>query len=207
MAWAPNYAGVEELAAYLRIGDSADDVEMNLALAAASRAIDKATHRQFGQVDTPEPRYYTARPDPVRDRWIVATDDLMDDSGLTVAFDTEGDETYTDAITMWALRPVNAAQTGWPWHDLVLRPPDGVAVDDRDAGVRVTARWGWTLVPDPIRQATLLQASRILTRRESPYGIAGSPDAGSEMRLLAKVDPDVEVAVAAYIRDQGMGFA
>lgn len=207
MPWEPDYATAAELKAFVRIDDTLDDAQIALALTAASRAVDNATHRQFGQVAAPEERFYTAREDPVHDRWIVAVDDLMDTTGLTVAFDTEGDETYSTAITLWATRPVNAAQYNRPWHDLVLRPPDGVEVTDTDAGVRVTARWGWTAVPNAVKEATLLQASRLLSRRDSPFGVAGSPDAGSEVRLLAKVDPDVEVALAPYRRSNGMGFA
>ena len=50
------------------------------------------------------------------------------------------------------------------------------------------------------QEATLLQASRLAARRDSPFGVAGSPDAGSEMRLLARVDPDVAVALEPYRR-------
>lgn len=53
-------------------------------------------------------------------------------------------------------------------------------------------------VPDSIKLACLLQASRFFIRREAPFGIAGSPEAGSELRLLAKVDPDVEVILGPY---------
>jgi hypothetical protein len=62
-------------------------------------------------------------------------------------------------------------------------------------GVTISAVWGWDEVPTTVEQATLLQASRFHARRFSPYGVAGSPEAGSEMRLLAKLDPDVELAL------------
>ena len=64
----------------------------------------------------------------------------------------------------------------------------------------VTAKFGWPEVPSSIKQATLMQASRFLIRRESPYGVAGSPDAGTEIRLLARLDPDVAVAIRPYYR-------
>jgi hypothetical protein len=69
--------------------------------------------------------------------------------------------------------------------------------------VQVTATWGWTAVPATIKKATLLQASRFYKRRDAPFGVAGSPDMGSEMRLLAKVDPDVEVMLGDYRRKWG----
>ncbi|NIL59971.1 phage gp6-like head-tail connector protein, partial [Salinispora arenicola] len=64
----------------------------------------------------------------------------------------------------------------------------------------ITAPWGWPAIPTAVVLATQLQASRLLTRRDSPYGVAGSPQDGSEMRLLARVDPDVEVVLRPYVR-------
>jgi hypothetical protein len=46
----------------------------------------------------------------------------------------------------------------------------------------------------------LLQASRLDFRRVAPAGVAGSPETGSEVRLLARVDPDVAVSLKDYIR-------
>jgi hypothetical protein len=55
-------------------------------------------------------------------------------------------------------------------------------------------------VPSAVKLATRLQASRFMARRDSPYGVAGSPDAGSEIRLLSRVDPDVAVALRGFSR-------
>jgi len=60
--------------------------------------------------------------------------------------------------------------------------------------------WGWSAVPVPVKEATYLQASRFHSRRDSPYGIAGSPDQGSELRLLSRVDPDVAVSLSDFVR-------
>lgn len=54
-------------------------------------------------------------------------------------------------------------------------------------------------VPPTITAACLLQASRFWKRRDAPFGIAGSPVLGNEMRLLAKLDPDVEVMLWNYV--------
>jgi hypothetical protein len=58
--------------------------------------------------------------------------------------------------------------------------------------VKVTATFGWPAVPAEVRQAALIQAVRLFKRKGSPFGIAGSPEDGSEMRLLSRLDPDVE---------------
>lgn len=52
-------------------------------------------------------------------------------------------------------------------------------------------------VPDAIKQACLIQASRIFSRKSSPYGIAGSPETG-ELRLLNSLDVDVQQLLAGF---------
>ncbi|HEY9418037.1 MAG TPA: phage gp6-like head-tail connector protein [Pseudonocardia sp.] len=188
MAWAPAYVDPEDLNRFVRVDDTVDDVEAGLAIEAASRAVDAFTGRQFGLVDAAEARRYTAR--PRSGRWVADIDDLMTVVGLAV-------EGPSGAVTGYDLMPVNAAQEGRPWTRLAV---DGVCE------VTVTAQWGWTVVPEPVKQATLLQASRFLARRDSPYGIAGSPDQGSELRLLSRVDPDVAVILGPYVR-RGFVFA
>lgn len=200
MAWQPDYTTSSDMRAFLRIDDGWDDAQLALAITAASRSIDHSCRRQFGKADAPEARAYTAFYDPTRDRWVVPVDDLMDMTGLVVKFDTDSDETYTSTITSYGLRPANAAQRGRPWEDLVIHPNSAVLPDDREAGVQVTALWGWAAVPDAVKEACLLQASRLMARRDSPFGTSGTAEARTELRLLAKVDPDVEVSLADYKR-------
>lgn len=193
MAWAPDYATVAELRSFLRIPDTADDAELALAVTAASRAVDNHCHRQFGKVAAPEPRRYTACWDRRRRRWLVDVDDVQDLAGLSVVVDAGTVDVYT-------LEPVNAALVGKPYEGLVVEPEAAVKPTTEEYGVTVTATWGWSAVPVPVEQATLLQASRLHARRFSPYGVAGSPEAGSELRLLAKVDPDVAVSLTGLVR-------
>jgi len=180
MTWAPDYAEIDDLAAYVRIADDDDDVQLGLAIATSSRAIDRHCRRQFGLVAAPEVRYYEPRWDRRLCRWVVDVDDLMTTVGLLV---------NGDVVVDPVLLPRNASTESRPWTSLAVDVSEEAAV---------TARWGWMAIPDPVKQACLLQSSRIFARRGSPYGIAGSPEAGNELRLLAKVDPDVAVALAPY---------
>lgn len=193
MAWAPDYVSASELAAFMRIDDSDDDVQLALAVSAASRAVDNHCNRQFGQVGVAEQRLYTAEWDRRRCRWVVPIDDLMDDTALTVT--TEAGE-----IDSYVLEPVNAKQKGRPAERLVVKPGSSVSPTGEEHGVTASAPWGWTTVPDPVKEATLLQGSRVHSRRTSPFGIAGSPETGSEVRLLARVDPDVAVSLSPFVR-------
>lgn len=200
MAWQPDYATTAELRSFVRVLDTDDDTQIGLAIAAASRSIDRSTGRQFGVVSVAEARYYTARYDALRSRWAIPIDDLMTTTSLAVAFDSDGDETYADTITDYALRPRNAAVSSWPWTELAVLTTSDVTPTAAPEAVRVTAVWGWTEVPDAVKEACLLQSSRFLARRDAPFGVAGSAQIGSELRLLAKVDPDVEVILRPYRR-------
>jgi hypothetical protein len=193
MPWAPDYVTLPEMKSYLRLTGTADDVELALDITAASRAVDSTTYRQFGQVAAAEARIYTARWSDTLCRWVIVVDDLMDQTGLTVAI-------AAGPITLYTLNPANAAQRARPWTRIVVSDVSTVKPKGEAGEVTVTGKWGWTAVPDTVKLATKLQSSRFFKRRDAPFGIAGSPDTGSEMRLLAKVDPDLAVALKPYIR-------
>jgi hypothetical protein len=63
--------------------------------------------------------------------------------------------------------------------------------------VRVTAKWGWPAVPDTVVQATLIQASRLYRRKDSPEGVLGSAEWGTVR--LGRVDPDVYALIQQLI--------
>ena len=80
MPWQPAYATPEELAHYN--GDAASSTmtaELTLAVETASRSVDRACGRQFGSLDDPQARYYTARYDAGRRQWVIDTDDFATD--------------------------------------------------------------------------------------------------------------------------------
>lgn len=200
MSWKPDYVTLAEVKDYLDISDTADDALLAIYISAASRAIDTATNRQFGKTGGAEERFYRAEFRPDRGVWVAVIDDLMSTTGLAVAND-DG-----DALTDYRLEPRNAAAEGRPWTRLVVGRDSAVAPAYPDYELGVTAdTWGWTAVPATINGAARQQTSRFFARRESPYGVAGSPDMGSEIRLLAKVDADVAVMVAGYVRTRRPG--
>jgi Phage gp6-like head-tail connector protein len=195
MTWAPDYVTLAELKSYLRISDTDDDAQLALYITAASRAVDDYAHRQFGKVATTEARVYPARWDRHRGRWVVEVDDLQTTTGLVVQIGGV-------AVTDYVLEPRNAVLKGLAWTTLVLgTAAEAVPTVTDEYAVTGTAAWGWTAVPSAIMLATRLQAARFSARRDSPYGIAGSPDQGSELRLLARVDPDVAVSLSKYERN------
>lgn len=203
MAWHPDYLDAEELKSALVIADEVDDVEIGVAITAASRAIDHFTGRQFGKDDEGAIRYYPAR--ALGASGAVEIDDLMDTTGLVVKVDENNDGSF--ALTLgiddvagqgFRLYPLNAAADGRPWTE--IRGLGGRTFPQRPRAVEVTAAFGWAAVPALVKQAALIQAARFFKRKDAPFGVAGSPDTGSEMRLLARLDPDVEMLLATVRR-------
>jgi hypothetical protein len=208
VTWAPDYVTVAVLKSYLRITDTADDVFLALWATTASRNVDEFCQRQFGKVATAEARVYT----PVWDRhlrkYVTQFDDLQDVTGLIVTTE-DGTVLTSDDYTLW---PRNAVAKGRPYerittpgrNDLTLF---GAYRDDLTLSapylgeLTVTASWGWTAVPSAVSTGLFLQAARLAARRDSPFGIAGSPGEGSEIRLLAQLDPDFRTALKPLRRN------
>lgn len=193
MAWAPDYVTATDLKGFLRITDTVDDAQLAFAITAASRAVDKHCNRQFGLLAAVEDRVYTARWDVALGKYVLDVDDLMTSTGLAV--------TGAAAITDYTLRPSNADLNGRPWTRVIVNSGGRDSLD----GITVTAKWGWSAVPVAVQQAALLQASRFFKRKDAAFGVAGSPELGSELRLLAKVDPDVAVVLGPYQRRRRVG--
>ena len=193
MPWAPDYVTLAEARAFERIDptDTLDDAELQMWITAASRGVDHACHRQFGQLDAPAAFTYTSRDvyyDVARDVWVLAVDDLPGNATALV----DG-----DAATVSGYEPANAVAQGWPRTRVTFA---GDTWTHLPGQLVLTAAWGWPAVPEAVKGAVKLQLSRWSARRDSPYGIAGSPDQGSELRLLARLDPDVAVLLAPYQR-------
>ena len=201
MVWRPDYATTAQVKAFLGITDSVDDTEIASAITAASRTIDRATSRQFGKSDTATARSYNAvwdrhRPTPA---WVVMIDDLFDATGLVV---TIGGVTVTAAN--YTLEEVNALADGRVYTSLVF----GASAEAKPSvsAPRVdmtTDKWGWPAVPVAILGACKLQTGRFHKRKDALFGVAGSPQDGSEVRLLAQIDPDVRVMLSDYVRRWG----
>lgn len=201
MAWEPDYVTVTEAKTELRITDDVDNATIANKITSASRSIDLFCKRQFGVLAAAEARYYTPWYDEDLRRWVCEIHDIQTTTDLVVKIDTGDDDTYETTLSAsdYILRPRNAASTLRPWTQLAIKSSASQPMRRSDS-VYVEGRWGWTTVPTTIKDATLLQVNRLLFRRDAPAGVAGSPSSGSEIRLLAKLDPDVEVMVKAYQR-------
>lgn len=204
MAWSPDYATATELKAHLRITDTADDLYIADVITAASRAIDHSCGRQFGSEASAVARYYTySNLYWIDGRAAVPIDDLHTTTDLAVAFDDDGDATWgqtvstTTDVILW---PYNASRDGKPWTHLLAHPSATYLFPSSPNGIRVTGRFGWAAVPSVVKTACLIQAARFFARRDAAFGVAGSPEVGSEIRLLDRIDPDVAVLLQGVRR-------
>lgn len=198
MAWAPDYVTSTDFNNYVG-STSLDSVVVATAITSASRLVDEWTGRQFGVVAEAEARTYTARPDYRRGQWVVDVDDVATTDGLLI------DITDYPGVVSVTWEPANAVLQGKVWTRFYVDTDSAVQPTGAPNEVVVTALWGWPSVPTPVKQATLLQANRLATRRKSPHGIAGSPEMGTELRFLARLDPDAQMVLAGYRRRRAVG--
>jgi hypothetical protein len=200
VAWAPDYVSATDIATYLGVGDTVDNAMFGLWATAASRAVDRKCNRQFGKVASVVPRTYRRTPfyDRTTGMWLLDIDDLADTTGLLV----NGVAYASSGAT---LLPDNAAADGRPYTRLGLVSWPYNSYPGMPQSTVVTGLWGWASVPSQVIAACYLQAARWNFRRSAPAGVAGSPDQGSEVRLTARLDPDVATTLIGLSRPRAVG--
>jgi hypothetical protein len=191
-----NYATLSQVKAALRITDQIDDSLLNTSIAAASRFVEGYCDRAFDKASLGTAIYIpTGRMDD------LITDDLT--AITSIAIDEDLDETFSTTLRPIDFQPlpVNARSGGLAFPFSRVRPQeDGYwPTAFGRATVKVVGQFGWPAVPEAVREATILQASRLYTRLDSPLGIAGFGDMGA-MRVSFRGDPDVMMLLEPYRR-------
>lgn len=173
--------------------DTSRDELLLSALGTASRGIERATGRRFWLDPEPVTRTYNPRRRLVReiDGELLLTDDIGSIDGMVVE---TGNGTSFSPVTDYETWPENALADGKPITGL-LRVFGIWAVPGMR--IRITTRFGWPVEPDPIPEASLIQAQRLYRRKDSPEGITGSAEWG--VVRLSRRDPDVWNLIEPYI--------
>jgi hypothetical protein len=176
----------------LGIIDNASDTEIDLVIETVSRMIDDFAGRFFYSAGTVVSFYSADR------NLSLEIDDVSSVSSLQTDDAGNGQYETTWGTADYVLEPFNAALTGRP-YTLIRVTTNGNRSFPIDTvkGVKLTAVRGFPSVPKPIVTATQLQCGRIFNRRNTPFGIAGTLETGT-MRLLSRLDPDVEQLVRPY---------
>ena len=200
------YVTVQEVREHLGdTGGTVDAGQLEAKIRGVSRAVDRWCRRRFWTSPTATPRtYWPEKPDG-RSSWSdrAWVDDIATATGVVVKTDPSADGT--------------SYQTTWAAGDFELGPYSNAAADggahafwriqavgDRRfrwtprPGLQVTARWGWSQVPDQVREAALLKAVALFKRKDAPFGVAGF-NAFGPVRITRQ-DHDVVELLDTYRR-------
>ena len=187
MAITNGYCTLADVKAALRIQDTVDDLLIENSINAASRMIDQYCNRFFYSGSAGEVRYFKAN-----DGFTCWIDDAQSISEVkTSAVDPVIYDTTWDSSD-YQLLPNNRIANGayYPITSIIATDNLLFPVWADIALVKVTGQFGWSSVPDSIKFATIIQASRLFKRLESPLGVAGVSDIGI-MRVGSNIDGDV----------------
>lgn len=170
----------------VEILDLLDDV-----ITGVSRDIDNYCGRTFYQIGsgtTPVTRLFTAA-----DETVV---DLSDTPVATVATVTvdDGTGTFPTTVADYVLGPPEAPLNDQAWTTMTAGVTPWPTAPDM---VRISGVWG-NPVPEPVRVACRIQVARLMSRPQSPLGLAGGFGEFGAMRVfgagwdqdaLARLDP------------------
>jgi hypothetical protein len=193
MAITNGYCTLAELKASLDITDTIDDGILERAITSASRTIDRYCARNFYKVTAT--RLYSPR-----DSYICDIDDLVSLTSLK----TTDDDTQTFDLTWgtadYQLEPLNGVVDGMPTPYTRIRAIGDYTFQtlDGEASVRVQGVFGFDTIPDEVSYATIIQASKLYKRKDSPLGVI-SGEYGA-MRVGVRLDPQVTELVDAWRR-------
>lgn len=181
MAIGDAYVTLTELKSYMRFDDSDPDRDalLTAAIGGASRGINEFCNRQFNDAGTATARLYNPF-----DTKNVYVDDFHTTTGLIVET-MLSDDVWT-AVTDYTLKPLNGIRNGvpgWPYWHVVAKRNAVFEVRSDEPTVRVTARWGWATVPDPIKNGCKQLAAEAYQMRDSRMGLAGSDQFGTIIRV------------------------
>lgn len=195
----------------LRLVDDSDDNRLNLCIDAASRQIEyKLKYRRFWQDTVASARTYIAL-----SPFLCPVDDFMTTAGLIVQTDPYGDGSFavTWAAADYQLEPLNGLLEGSPWPYTKIRAVrsalfpvyGGIAypLPYTQALIKVTAQWGWTAVPTPVRHAAIVQTISLFKAVDVPFGATAFGEVGV-IRLKDSLHPTAAALLQPFDRFEVM---
>jgi hypothetical protein len=193
------YCTLAEAKSALGITDSSDDTLVEGLVTAASRLVDGYTERFF--FNQSQTRYFTAQ-----DAFNCPVSDLV--SVTTLATDDSADDSYDQIWTAadYQLEPSNAALESPPRPYQLLTSPmwsSRIFPEVVPQGVKVIGVWGWSAVPEAIKQATILLTTTLYASRGAPFGVLGTSD-GAVFRLSSRLHPAAVALMEPYRRRTGV---
>lgn len=201
------YVDKADLKAYLGLSGSGQDANIDNAINGASRLIDAFCGRHFYQDNAVRTEYYTPT------NFVeISVNDISTTTGLIVKLDTTDNGTYDTTLTIntdFVLLPVNPRINKiadgntyyFPYTDIQILPTRSSERFDPliKNNISVTAKFGFTVIPEAIAQATLIQATRLWKRKDTPFNVFGNEQTGTQ-ELFSKFDPDAKELIKGYIK-------
>ncbi len=185
------YATVGELRDRMRDpNDKLDAGLLEASIRVASRAIDEWCRRRFWRDTAVSARTYGLL--DFGDANYVWIDDVATLTGVVVKTDDAGTGSYstTWATTDYALSSPNKyRESARSWNVLHALHNKSFPFFPGQEPIQVTATWGWSQIPEQVREACLLKATNYYKRKDAPWGIAGS----NEWGLVRITRQDVDV--------------
>lgn len=191
MAITNGYATLAEVKAVLRLTDSTDDALLEDTIEGASRRIDGYCGRFFYQTSAvlnlyPYNEYLLTFPDAASITYIKT-----DDNGDGVY------ETTWTANTDYQLEPLDRALESRPIYQVTAigakRFP--LFAQPYTPGAQISATFGWSAVPNDVREACYLLSIRGFARYNAALGVIGFNDMAIQVRAI---DPDVRDLLSPY---------
>jgi hypothetical protein len=180
-----HYVTAEAFKASVSLASNVSDADVQVALGAAEKAVERVTQRRFWKDAAPVTRKYGTC-DPT----MIYIDDYATITTVTV------DGT---AVTDYKPGPFNAAADGEPFT--YLYSTAGVFSSIEPDGIGVTGLPGWPAIPPEVSQMATIIGSRLLKRtREAPFGIVTAGSLEGPAMQLARTDPEVGMLVDPLIR-------
>lgn len=191
--------------AYIGLSGTAQDDNIDKALDSASRLIDAICGRKFSQDDSANAKVFTPK-----NSLYLDTPDISTTTGLIVKLDDNDDGTYETTLTIntdFIVEPSNPRIIHITGGTTYYEPYNKITILDTRSSerfdptiknnVQVTAKWGYSAIPEDIKTATLIQALRYFKRKDTPFNTYGDVNTGVS-ELFSRIDPDVQTILKGH---------
>jgi hypothetical protein len=199
---------IDEAVSYVGKNQSVDTAELEDAVTAVSRKIERFCGRHFDQIT--EARTFEVEDESELE--LGPFNDLV--SVTTLKTDSTGDGVYetTIASTAYQLEPYNAALRDEPYTELCLidgsswPTSSSLSGTGRENVIQITGVWGWPAVPAEVKQAARHLLNFAVKLQDAPLGVAGGMDMGA-VYVGGRLPPFAVDLLRPYVHPLYVGLA
>lgn len=204
------YADADDLKRWANVSSPEDAANFRELVESASRRVDYICRRTFAPPGAAQTRSFELGPDYEDGVSQSVIDDLNATPSLVEvavrSFGATWDEVPADCYELERPAVAGAPFTGIRLATFFASGGTSGSYYTTLAGhyrrVRITGTWGWSAVPEPVRQATVLIAARLRRLPAAPLGVETVNVPGGEtiVQTIERSSPDVAALLAPYQR-------